>query len=221
MRYGIVTALASEAAPFKSSAVPSHVVNCGIGPGRASKAASELIARGVDSLLSCGYAGALSDDLRAGDLVIPDRIVDSRGNWHDTDHELSDRLRACVGNRVRVVSGELVSVKNVVSNPADKRVLGKSSKAIAVDMESYEIASVASTSNVSFAACRVVLDQVSDRLPHAALSATNATGGIDYAALLYGICRRPLDVPQLVRLGVRRRRAQRTLDHLAKSLGNA
>ncbi|MEK9679603.1 MAG: hypothetical protein VW169_14620, partial [Rhodospirillaceae bacterium] len=51
----------------------------GIGAEAADRAARDLIAAGCERLISFGLAGALSPGLKAGDVVLADRVVDPVG----------------------------------------------------------------------------------------------------------------------------------------------
>ena len=71
-RFGIITALESEADCLGRSHKCSDLLNfvSGIGSVAAARASSRAIEAGCDMLVSYGYAGALDPKLRAGDLLI-------------------------------------------------------------------------------------------------------------------------------------------------------
>ncbi|MBI4006664.1 MAG: hypothetical protein HY356_08340, partial [Gammaproteobacteria bacterium] len=58
---------------------------CGIGAERAYQAAQSLLALDIKALISWGTAGALIDELRSGDLFIPDKIYSASGNTYTPD----------------------------------------------------------------------------------------------------------------------------------------
>ncbi|NIN34877.1 MAG: phosphorylase, partial [Gammaproteobacteria bacterium] len=85
---GIITALLSEARcfhkhpqlnePLKISDNISLIVS-GIGQHAAHTAANKLVHAGADALLCTGFAGALSDHLEAGDLILPATVNTETG----------------------------------------------------------------------------------------------------------------------------------------------
>ena len=83
------------------------------------------------SFVSFGVAGALTDDLRCGDVVDADRVVDLEGRtlWE------GEPLGVPGARRGTVVAGELI-----VDLPAERRALSSRTGGIAVDLESGPLA---------------------------------------------------------------------------------
>ena len=77
MRIGVLTGLAAEARLLERALTGSDVIiaRTGAVPERAEAAAESLVAKGAAALLSFGLAGGLDPTLRAGDLVLADRVV--------------------------------------------------------------------------------------------------------------------------------------------------
>jgi adenosylhomocysteine nucleosidase len=61
--------------------------------------------------------------------------------------------------------GRLLTVDRLIDDPADKRRLAQATGAIALDMETFAVASVCRRAATPFIAIRVVSDAVDDRLP--------------------------------------------------------
>ena len=127
------------------------VVVCGgMGFDAARRATEAIIARHHPSLvLSVGFAGALDERLRAGDVLEPRYVVDSR-----------DGTRTDTGSG----SGVLVSFP-VVADAKQKAKLGKSYGAQAVDMEAAAVAKGAEARGLRFAAVKAISDEVGFAMP--------------------------------------------------------
>jgi adenosylhomocysteine nucleosidase len=221
----IITGLAAEA---RIADAPNAAVI--IGAGRSEKLAADLetaIAQGARRLLSFGVAGALAPALRPGDLIVAAGVID-RGrrmacdpDWREAMIEALARssLRAKPDERhafaLRSNDGwggiadaaDLVGVDAPVANLKAKAALFAATGAAAVDMESAIVARAATRHGLPFAVLRIIADPAHRPLPPAALVAMRADGGVDLAAMLGALARRPGQLPALVRLGLDSRRA--------------
>jgi adenosylhomocysteine nucleosidase len=129
-------------------------------------AGREAAARGTQALIrghqpawvvSAGFAGALRENLRRGDIVMADEILDISGR------RLSIDLKAEAAAGVHV--GRLLTVDKIIRDPKEKRSLGEIHQALAVDMESWAVGEVCRQDKVRFLAIRVVSDTIDDFLP--------------------------------------------------------
>jgi len=137
------------------------VTTSGAGGGQAHAAALELIARQQPSwVISAGFAGGLVPEIRRGDIVMADSVANEQQNVLSIDLQLGESDTSA-GLHV----GRLVSVSDVVVRPDEKRGLGELHGALAVDLESYSVASVCAQEKVRFMAIRVVSDTVDEPLP--------------------------------------------------------
>jgi adenosylhomocysteine nucleosidase len=127
------------------------VVVCGgMGFEAARRATEAIIALHHPSVvLSVGFAGALDSSLRAGDLLQPRYIVDSR-----------DGTRTDTGSG----AGVLVSFP-AIADAEQKAKLGKSYGAQAVDMEAAAVAKGAEARGLRFAAVKAISDEVGFAMP--------------------------------------------------------
>jgi adenosylhomocysteine nucleosidase len=122
------------------------IVESGVGRQRASRATEALIlGHHPRWIISAGFAGALDDRLKQGDILIADTIVDADGAQLAIDFKLA--------------------VDRVIRDTAEKRELGKRHGALAVDMESMGVARVCSSDKVRFLSVRVIVDTVDRTLP--------------------------------------------------------
>jgi adenosylhomocysteine nucleosidase len=135
------------------SGKPVLVVQTGM--GRSAAAAALRWALGnplrIDRIIAAGFCGALRPGLSVGDLIWADEIVDVEGNcWPAT---CRDGVRPANAKQ-----GRLLTTPEMISDPEQKRVLGRQYQAVAVDMESAEIARRCQEKGVSLACLRVISD---------------------------------------------------------------
>ena len=141
---GVIVALPAEAAGWRSRDSNCEVCVAGIGCDRARDAASRLIERGARALLSWGVAGGLSPRLRCGDLLLPRRVVSSRGEWRTHDGWRMRLLRVLPD--VHEIDALHCSEEPLISMD-DKGALAARGFA-AVDMESAGVAEAAAQAGV-------------------------------------------------------------------------
>jgi 4-hydroxy-3-methylbut-2-enyl diphosphate reductase len=140
----------------------------GMGPRRALAAARRTRGIAASAVAVMGFCGALTDDLRPGDLVVARSVEAVSGDARRTTAAagpLVAALRACGLTRVHV--GQVISSPRIAHGHARERLAARG--AIAVDMESAWLAS--GSDSRPFAVLRVVVDTPSTRLsdPRAAL----------------------------------------------------
>ena len=166
---GMVAALRREVAPllhrsqrverlsralyrFSLRDEPVVLVVAGIGQENSFRAASELAARfRLHTLWSLGFAGGLTKDAETGALILADEIIDeATGTCHRCCSELPLAVSGC--------RGRLLSVREVISDTQQKRVLGGRWQAAAVDMEAAGVARAATAANLPFGALKTISD---------------------------------------------------------------
>jgi adenosylhomocysteine nucleosidase len=158
---------------FESEA--AVVVYGGIGPVAARWACEAVCASyEPEMVVSAGFAGALTADLKVGDVVIPAKVIDA-----------GDGSRAETG----VGSGGLVSVPEMASVER-KRVLGGKYDAVAVDMEAASVAQAAGLRSVRFRAVKVISDVLDFEVP-VVEGSVDAQGRFHTGRFLAGIAVRP------------------------------
>jgi adenosylhomocysteine nucleosidase len=233
---GIVAALAAEARTLgplqparpaaaggiaiKTLADGNLLVVSGMGREAATQAAVALVAAGARGLLSFGLAGGLDPALAPGTVLLPRAVTDGAGTVYTADAPWRERLAALQGANAAsdplIVEGVLLSLAQPLTSPLTKSQARARTGAVAVDMESFAIASVALEQGVKFAAARVVIDTAADRVPRAVMEATDPRGAVNYARLVSGLIRRPPDIFALLRLARGYRVAMHSLRRLAR-----
>ena len=223
-RIGIVTGLAFEAATLARAArragVPDRVrVLCaGPGPARAAAAARQLVAGGVDLVLSAGLAGALDPALAAGDAILAETVIAADGRRYDADGAALAAAAHALAGAGSVRTGRLAGADAPVTSSAAKRRLHEESGARAVDMESHAVAAAAAEAGLPFLALRVVADPASQAIPPAALAGMRADGTVRPWPLVRAMLTRPTLWAGMLRLGRQSRVARRRLGALGERL---
>ena len=136
------------------------VVESGAGGPRAAIVTEDLIrTRRPSWVVSAGFAGALSDTIRKGDVLMADAVVDTNGNTLEIDLKIDPAASPGVH------AGRLLTVNKIVRETELRRQLASKFGALAVDMESYDVADVCRREKVRFLSVRVILDGIDDQLP--------------------------------------------------------
>jgi nucleoside phosphorylase len=186
-----------------------RVLQIGIGLERAERRSA--VGAGSRLYVSCGCAGALAPELRAGDLVVADRVTalgDAAGDAVPTAHAALAAWSASRGLRVRV--GTVASSPAVVPPAAKQRAAGQG--ALAVDMECAAVAAAARARGLACTVVKVVLDELDDEVGFPGDDAIDPdTGELDVRRALSTLGRHPRWWPRAVRLARRQRLAERRL----------
>lgn len=219
-RLGIVTGLAAERDCLKAVVKRNRllVVCAGPGPKAAKAAACRLADLGVVGLVSFGTAGALTTDLKSGDLVIADTVHGSDGRQSMGDSAWRARLIARLHDAPAPAS-RIASVSEPVLDPAAKASLLQSTGAVAVDLESHAVAEVAWTAGLPFLGVRSIVDGRDHVVPRWTLAVMAGDGTLNRSLLTRHLIRRPGDVVPLCRLGIAFGSARARLRRVAGDAG--
>lgn len=151
-------------------------VKTGTGPARAA-VKMELALKTIKPLhvLGIGYAGALSDHLKIGDLIIIRKAFFLSQNTTDQrpleqmEPERSwqlegapDLLASAEAAGVQAQIGDILTSRFIVGDPNQKRWLNSRFQIPAIDMETAAIASVCENAHVPFRCVRAVSDEAGD-----------------------------------------------------------
>ena len=205
-RLGIVTGLAAEAAVFtrgrhRSDGPSPKIAIAGANADRARAAAERLVEDGVEALLSFGIAGGLSPEARPGTLIVAERVIVPEGASIETDPVWrAALLQGLEAADVPFRTAAIVGSDTAVTSPAAKERLHAESGAEAVDMESHAVARVARDRGLPFLALRAVADAQGRSLPAWTAEATGPAGKVRPGPVVAALCRRPWEIPSLVRI---------------------
>lgn len=150
--------------------------------GFRQKLAAHLAQEKYDAVIVIGVAGALSPELKVGEIVFydtcflfrpesfaveegaPEALQSEASAYGDFD--LSSSLRQQIlANGLSVVFGAGLTLDFMVTKAAEKLAMGESYNAAAVDMESYDVIDVATQAGLPCAVLRVILDEANQTTP--------------------------------------------------------
>jgi nucleoside phosphorylase len=184
------------------------VVGHGIGQKRATETARRAFDAmpGAEFVIGTGVVGALSRELKPGDLILADRIFANRAEGESAEHVsvASDAHRQAIGRSlsaagIQYTTGGVLTAHRVLTT-AEKRGAGESTEAIAVDMESSAIAVEAAARGLPFVVLRAVLDEVDDEVVGAEM--VDEEGDVNPLAATAYLVRNPgtvLKIPRMIR----------------------
>ena len=190
------------------------VILSGVGRDAAARATDALIAGHHPRLvISAGFAGGLNESLKRGDFLLPDRLLDLRGQSLDLD---SSPALQTIANRSDVHVGPLLTADRIISSSQEKCSLGEKYSALAVDLETIAVATICRREQTPFVAVRIISDAIDDELPpdlDHLLKQQSMMGRLGAAA--GAIFRRPSSLKEMWKL---KERAIAQADRLAKFL---
>ena len=227
---GVIIALPIEASAFSLKTNVSHsvyrvhddllMIISGMGVNNTTNATKAIIEHGATSLISFGTAAGLSAEFNSGTLCMPQFILDESGTQLMTDpfmhHQFSQELGDLHPRSVQ----KMVTSTTFLTTADQKRALHHKTGAIAADMESFIIGSLALQADLPFLVLRVIVDPAhagfSDVLAHC----LTKTGNINYKPLLWSLYRNPLLMIQLVKMGCYFKKSHKKLSLISSIIVN-
>lgn len=152
---------------------------------------------GPDVVLLAGFSGALDPSLRVADIVVDASQADLLAN-------LPFRC------------GRITPANEILATPAQKADRFAATGALAIDMESGIVRAWADAQAVPLLVIRSISDGADQVLNPAALRWVDVWGRARIGAILRSICRNPLILPYMIRLGRDSRRAAASLGAATK-----
>lgn len=147
-------------------------VESGAGVHKAERATRALIDGHAPSwVIACGFAGALRADVKIGDIVVSNSVVDQNDASLETPHG----MQADPANGLHV--GPVLTADHIVRFVDERRSLAAEFGAIACDMESHAVATVCREAKIPLMIVRAITDDLSADLPaevHALLASSGA-----------------------------------------------
>ncbi len=133
------------------------------GPERAAQATTELIARCRPTwIVSAGFSAALRDDMRHGDIVMADRVLDADGGELQVPFHVPESVVAALP---RLHVGALITLPQVLASPDERREIASRFPALAADQETMAVARICQHERIKFMSVRVITDRVDEVLP--------------------------------------------------------
>lgn len=141
----------------------------GVGKDRSQSAVENLLKEPnrPTLILSLGFAGALRDGLRTGDLVIPRKVLlaDSDSSV-DVNEKYSNMAEDIANERsMSYARTYSITVPNMIRSQPEKNRLAETYHVETVDMEDYWVALAANKTGVPFLSVRSVIDTADQELP--------------------------------------------------------
>ena len=200
----ICFAVKEEAGPFnKLAGSRTHVTTLltGMGQGNAKRAIRAALAKQKpDLVLSCGFAGGLRPELGTGTVVFA----------ADGQAELASALLNAGARPARFHCAQ-----RVATTAEQKRALGETTGAEAVEMESQVIGAICLEEKIPSAIVRVILDTVNEDLPLDFNQLMSARQRMDYGKLALALMKSPGKIGALFRL---QKQVQMAAEKLAQVL---
>jgi adenosylhomocysteine nucleosidase len=157
-------------------------------------------------LIASGFAGAVDEDLDAGDLLLAENFSDAQ--------LLKDAQRALAGRNVRI--GRLFTSASLVDSAGERHAAARQTGAIAVDMETAIIAGACAHRSIPMLSLRVISDSLQEPLPAPLEVLFNLNRQrTDYIRLLAHIVTHPATISRLTRFA---RQISRARDRLTNGL---
>ena len=165
-------------------------VICGAGGQNLEASLTHSITSECQGLISLGVAGGLLPTLAPGTCVVGSEILWGSDRLQ-TDASWSRSLLAAIPHSI---SGKIVGVPRPIAYVDAKHILHKRTGALAVDMESHIVASVAAANGLRFVAIRVIADPANHSLPRVALGAMRPNGTVNIAQMILSLVTNPRDL---------------------------
>jgi len=174
-----------------------HVLLTGMGKAACEKSlAWNMHAGKPDIVISSGLVGALKEDLKPGDVIVPERTRTLR---NDASANSDSMLRERAVQQGALAIETLITVDRIVQTAEEKARLAFFGQA--VDMESAIIMSHFAVSGVPALAVRAVSDAAKEDLPIDFDRCLTPLGAIKLMSLVNAIVKRPGKLPNLIRFG--------------------
>ncbi len=136
------------------------IVISGVG-GRCVRGAVKVLIESFrpDLIISTGYAGGLSPEIKVGDIVVTGEII------HESGRRVLSRVMDTISPSHPIRRGPILTTNRFIPFSDDKHGLYAKFGANAVDMESFFLGEEASNSKIPFLSVRVISDDVNRDLP--------------------------------------------------------
>ena len=156
------------------------------------------------AVLLLGFAGAVDDSLKPGDLILSSRYY--------RDDSSQTAIDTAQKNGLRLTGSPSLTVGWVISSADRKRAIFQKYPVASVNMEDHWAAMAAQEAGVPFLSARAVLDPANQGLPRYLPSPS--ASGLETALSTFA---RPWRIGRLLNLAIQMRRAQSSLARFAIS----
>ncbi len=170
-----------------------------------------------DLVISAGFGGGLQPHVQDGDIVVGTEILELRKDQSteitcDSTHKPAypTRINGNGTPEMRVHYGKIVTTDEMVLRAASKARIGKTTGALAVDMETSAVAAVCAARQIDFLAVRCITDNDHEDLPDE-FNDFFVLGQLRAKRVLSSCARDPRVFADLARLGYRAKHSGKNL----------
>ena len=170
----------------------------------------------TDCLVSFGIAGGLAPELKAGTVIVSGEVVSERCCWRAAPpyrRQLTE-----FAHSIGAIYGPVFGATSIVATTAEKKRARAMTEALAVDLESEIVASMAATLGLPFIVLRAVADTARRDLPPASLVPLSVDGKPDVSRVFASVMRRPFQLAEMIGLAHETRMALSALIGPARAL---
>lgn len=165
--------------------LPAIAIAGGMGAAAATRAANQALQFSPDTLISYGWAGALTCAVKPGAVCMANEIIDVTTGEHFSTGS-HDGFRILTLDHVALAT--------------EKRALAAAHKSVVVEMEAAAVARVAAGHGLAFYCIKGISDGYTDKLPDFNKFIT-PEGQLNMAGLVVHSALRPSYWPALMRMG--------------------
>lgn len=182
------------------------VVEAGMGYANAAAAARQLFSgQRPELLISAGFCGGISAELKVGDAVLAAEVMTVSENGLQkvpfiSQGDCRDLLSHQTGDDRRLFSGLFACTTAIMPKSRLAELLPPDAPYAVVEMESGAIAGIASENGIPFIGLRTVSDPFDEELAFSLDEFCDRQMKISIPRVLLSVARRPRMLPQLIRL---------------------
>ena len=191
---------------------------CVYGYGKSSKEATKkLLKLGVDVVVNFGFAGSVSKNLKNGDIVFVNKILNEK-NKKLTPSKFNQDFFKNLEKKIEFVNCNLLTVQNIVGDKGAKLKIVKKFKSISViDMEAYHIKEELLKVNIPMLSFKVIFDDLSFDIPSYVSDCVNNRGELKIVHFIIRLILKPKRIFELINVNFKFLRSKKALEGLVNS----
>jgi len=170
----------------------------------------------TDCLVSFGIAGGLAPELKAGTVIISGEVVSERCHWTVAPPYRQQLTE--FAHSIGAVYGRVFGATSIIATTAEKKRARATTRALAVDLESEIVASMATILGLPFIVLRAIADTARRDLPPASLVPLSVDGKPNVSRVFASVLRRPFQLAEMIGLAQETRMALSALIGPAQAL---
>lgn len=200
------------------------IVATGIGIRNAEEAFTRVLdAFNPDFLLSIGFAGALYESARIGDLVMATSVSLISGNAIKTSQIPAERgLHERLGGRGNIQEGSFFTLERLMEKEAVRLLLPSDVAFPVCEMETFPLAVLARQRQLPFLAVRAITDRADEEIPPEFVELADSSGWQQFMRAAGLLLSKPRLIPAAAKFATRSHKASEAVwlafDTLAQAL---